>query len=79
MTWSHRPTSTAGVWELCRDGVVVGGVSLLPEAGWRVDLLLDDVVHGLNNPVPLAERGFSGRGGELLERRRAKIRGEAGR
>lgn len=79
MTWAHRPTGEPGMFEITRDGDVVGLFSLIPEAGWRVELLVEDAVHGLNNPVPLADRQFDGPAGDRLERRRAKIRGEAGR
>lgn len=89
MTWSHRPTGQAGVFEITRGGDVVGMFSLIPEAGWRVDMLVEDAVHGLNHPVPLAERGFGdatqrlraeaeARAHRLLEHRAAKIRGAGG-
>lgn len=78
MTWAHRPTGQPGVYELTRDGDVVGMLSLVPEAGWRIEMLVEDAVYGLNTPRPLTERQFEGRAAELLDRRRAKLRGRAG-
>lgn len=71
MAWAYRADhANPGVFHLTRDGDVVGAVSLLPEAGWRVELLVDDMVHGLNNPVPLDQRGFGGAAGDMLAKRR---------
>lgn len=66
--WAYRPTSTPHVYELLHDGRVAGGVSFitdLPEA-----LTMEDIVWGLNNPVPLADRGFRGPAKDMLERHR---------
>lgn len=76
MTWSARPVpGVEGVWHLLRDGEAVGGVSFLPEAGWRVGLLVEDVVAGLNSPVPIEGRQFGGRAGDMLAARRAQRAG----
>lgn len=61
-----------GVYHLFRDGDVVGGVTFLTEAGWRVDLLVDDVVHGLNHPVPLEQRTVALGVDQLAARRAAR-------
>lgn len=79
MTWSYRATAVKGVWMLLRDNVEVGGISFLDEAGWRPEMLVQDAVEGLNNPVPLAERGFGGAGGDALARRRQKLAQEGRR
>lgn len=72
MTWSARPVSDVpGVYHLLRDGDVVGGITFLPEAGWRVDMLVADAVRGLNHPQTLDERGGFGGPPDMLAQRRA--------
>jgi hypothetical protein len=71
LAWTYRPTGTPHLYEVLRDGVVVLSVAIL--AGHeREALLLEDIQHGLNEPVPLRDRGFQGAGGDMLTRRRSR-------
>lgn len=73
-SWAYRPTRASEQgYELVHDGQVVAEVRFDPPEQWslREALLMEDMVVGLNNPVPLTERGF--RGDWLLRRRGRRV------
>lgn len=75
--WTYRTIHGAAfthgrMWFLVRDGLELGTISFLDEAGWRPELLVQDAVFGLNHPIPLEQRRFAGPALAIIDEHRAR-------